>query len=202
MGSLMGKYVGDSESNMRKAIKLAEAMAPCILWVDELEKAFAGIGGSGGGGEVINRLFGIFLTWMQEKTSATFVVATANDISKLPPELMRKGRFDEIFYVSLPKDEERKKIFEIHLNKRRKDDVGNIDIDKLVSRTEGYSGADIEGVVCESIENVFVQGNHHVTTQDILECIKNTHCLSEIMKDQIEQMSQLYEDRKFKKASR
>jgi SpoVK/Ycf46/Vps4 family AAA+-type ATPase len=202
MGSLMGKYVGDSESNMRKAIKLAEAMAPCILWVDELEKAFAGIGGSGGGGEVINRLFGIFLTWMQEKTSATFVVATANDISKLPPELMRKGRFDEIFYVSLPKDEERKKIFEIHLNKRRKDDVGNIDIDELVSMTEGYSGADIEGVVCESIENVFVQGNPHVSTQDIRKCIENTHCLKEIMKDQIEQMSKLYEERKFKKASR
>jgi SpoVK/Ycf46/Vps4 family AAA+-type ATPase len=202
MGSLMGKYVGDSESNMRKAIKLAEAMAPCILWVDELEKAFAGIGGSGGGGEVINRLFGIFLTWMQEKSSATFVVATANDISKLPPELMRKGRFDEIFYVSLPNEEERKKIFEIHLNKRRKDDVGNIDIDELVSMTEGYSGADIEGVVCESIENVFVNGNPCVKTEDILECIENTHCLSEIMKDQIEQMSQLYEDRKFKKASR
>jgi SpoVK/Ycf46/Vps4 family AAA+-type ATPase len=139
---------------------------------------------------------------MQEKTSATFVVATANDISKLPPELMRKGRFDEIFYVSLPKEDERKKIFEIHLNKRRKDDVGDIDIDELVSMTEGYSGADIEGVVCESIENVFVQGNPHVSTQDIRKCIENTHCLKEIMKDQIEQMSKIYEERKFKKASR
>jgi SpoVK/Ycf46/Vps4 family AAA+-type ATPase len=88
------------------------------------------------------------------------------------------------------------------LNKRRKDDVGKIDIDELVSMTEGYSGADIEGVVCESIENVFVQGNPCVTTDDISECIENTHCLSEIMEDQIEQMEQMYEDRKFKKASR
>jgi SpoVK/Ycf46/Vps4 family AAA+-type ATPase len=202
MGSMMGKYVGDSESNMRKAIKLAEAMAPCVLWVDELEKAFAGIGASGSGGEVINRLFGIFLTWMQEKTSATFVVATANDISRLPSEFMRKGRFDEIFYVPLPNNEERKKIFEIHLNKRREDDVKKIDIDALVSKTEGYSGADIEGVVCESIENVFVRGSAQISTEDILECIENTHCLSEIKKEDIDKMKRSYEENKFKKASR
>ncbi|WP_339240029.1 AAA family ATPase [Geobacillus sp. FSL W8-0466] len=98
MGRLMGKYVGESEANMRKAIKLAEAISPCVLWIDELEKAFAGIGNSGNT-EVASRLFGHFLTWMQEKQSPTFVVATANDISNLPPELLRKGRFDEIFYV-------------------------------------------------------------------------------------------------------
>jgi SpoVK/Ycf46/Vps4 family AAA+-type ATPase len=115
---------------------------------------------------------------------------------------MRKGRFDEIFYVPLPNKEERKKIFEIHLSKRRMDDIKNIDIDKLVSMTEGYSGADIEGVVCESIENVFVRGIAHVSTEHILECIKNTHSLSEIMSTQIKQMSMLYESKKFKKASR
>ena len=118
MGKIMGKYVGESEENMRRAIALAEAISPCILWIDELEKAFAGVNGSGS--EVTVRLFGTFLTWMQEKTSPAFVVATANDITKLPPELMRKGRFDEIFYVGLPKPEERQKIFEIHINKRRK----------------------------------------------------------------------------------
>ena len=148
------------------------------------------------------RLFGAFLTWMQEKTSAAFVVATANDITKLPPELLRKGRFDEIFYVPLPNEEERRKIFEIHLNKRRKKDVGGIDIDRLVSETEGYSGADIEGVVSESVESVFVKGSRRLTTEDILKCIHNTHSLSEIMKEPLEEMAKLYEDRKFKKASR
>lgn len=201
MGRLMGKYVGESEENMRKAIKLAEAISPCVLWVDELEKAFAGIG-SGGGGDVTTRLFGAFLTWMQEKTSAAFVVATANDITKLPPELLRKGRFDEIFYVPLPNEDERLKIFEIHLNKRRNQDVQGIDINELVSETEGYSGADIEGVISESIESVFVKGSGKITTEDILKCIHNTHSLSEIMKEPLEEMAKLYEDRKFKKASR
>ena len=120
MGRLMGKYVGESEGNLRKAISLAEAIAPCVLWIDELEKAFAGINSNSGGGEVTTRLFGNFLTWMQEKTNPVFVVATANNIMSLPPELMRKGRFDEIFYVGLPDKAERQKIFEIHIAKRRK----------------------------------------------------------------------------------
>jgi SpoVK/Ycf46/Vps4 family AAA+-type ATPase len=200
MGRLMGKYVGESEENMRKAIRLAEAISPCVLWVDELEKAFAGI--SGGGSEVTTRLFGAFLTWMQEKTSSAFVVATANDITQLPPELLRKGRFDEIFYVPLPEPEERRKIFEIHLNKRRKRDTPNIDIGKLVNKTDGYSGADIEGVVGESVESVFVKGNAALTTEDVLESINNTHSLAEIMKEPLEKMDKMYQDRKFKKASR
>ena len=200
MGKLLGKYVGESEENMRKAIRLADAISPCILWVDELEKSFAGI--SGGGSEVTTRLFGTFLTWMQEKTSAAFVVATANKIEHLPPELTRKGRFDEIFYVPLPNDDERKKIFEIHINKsnKRKQDISQIDIDALVEKTKGYTGADIEGVVSESVESVFVKGNPTLTTEDVLECIRNTHPLSEIM--DIEKTSKYYEDKKFKKASR
>ena len=202
MGRLMGKYVGESEANMRKAIVLAEAISPCVLWVDELEKAFAGIGGQGGAAEVTTRLFGNFLTWMQEKSSPAFVVATANDITKLPPELLRKGRFDEIFYVGLPNDEERKKIFEIHIKKRRKKDFEKIDLTSLVSKTQGYSGADIEGVVKESIENVFADGRNEVTTDDILTSIKNTHSLSEIMKEPLKKMSEEYENRKFKNASK
>lgn len=201
MGRLMGKYVGESEANMRKAIALAEAIAPCVLWIDELEKAFAGIGGNGGGADVTTRLFGNFLTWMQEKKSAAFVVATANDITKLPPELLRKGRFDEIFYVGLPKDSERKKIFEIHISKRRKQDLEEIDLDLLISKTKGYSGADIEGVVKESIENVYSDGRDKLRTEDILNAIKDTHSLSEIMKEPLKRMTEEYENRKFKNAS-
>ena len=202
MGRLMGKYVGESESNLRNAIALAEAISPCVLWIDELEKAFAGIGGTGGGAEVTTRLFGNFLTWMQEKDSLTFVVATANDITKLPPELLRKGRFDEIFYVGLPDRAERETIFKIHIAKRRSMDLNSIDIIKLVDKTEGFSGADIEGVVKDAIESAFSDDKVSIQTSDILEAIKNTHSLSEIMKDALEKMKQEYETRKFKNASR
>lgn len=201
LGRIMGKYVGESEANMRKAIAVAEAISPCVLWIDELEKAFAGIGGEGGGAEVTTRLFGTFLTWLQEKNSLAFVVATANDIARMPPELLRKGRFDEIFYVGLPKPTERKNIFSIHIRKRRPDDWANIDVDKLVAKTEGYSGADIEGVVRDSVEEAFMKEADALTTEGILEAIKNTHSLSEIMKDSIKKMDQLYRERKFKNAS-
>lgn len=199
MGKIMGKYVGESEENMRKAISLAEAISPCVLWIDELEKAFAGIDGSGS--EVTVRLFGTFLTWMQEKTSPAFVIATANDITKLPPELMRKGRFDEIFYVGLPNRKERKKIFEIHIAKRRKSDLSNIDLDMLVNKTEGYSGADIEGVVKDAVENTFADDKTNLSTDYIISSINNTHSLSEIMKESLNKLSKEYETRKFKNAS-
>ena len=202
MGRLMGKYVGESEGNLRKAIALAEAIAPCVLWIDELEKAFAGINSNSGGGEVTTRLFGNFLTWMQEKTNPVFVVATANNIMSLPPELMRKGRFDEIFYVGLPDRAERQKIFEIHIAKRRKKDLATIDISKLVEKSNGYSGADIEGVVKDAIENVFADDKKGLTTEDILNTMQNTHSLSEIMKKPLEEMNKEYQDRKFKNASK
>lgn len=202
MGRLMGKYVGESEGNLRKAISLAEAISPCVLWVDELEKAFAGIGGSGGGAEVTTRLFGNFLTWMQEKDSPTFVVATANDITQLPPELLRKGRFDEIFYVGLPNSSEREKIFNIHINKRRSQDLKNINIQDLVNKTDGFSGADIEGVVKDAVESAFADDKSSIETSDILEAIKNTQSLSEIMREAIDKISKEYKKRKFKNASR
>lgn len=202
MGRLMGKYVGESEGNLRKAISLAEAISPCVLWVDELEKAFAGIGGSGGGAEVTTRLFGNFLTWMQEKDSPTFVVATANDITQLPPELLRKGRFDEIFYVGLPNSSEREKIFNIHINKRRSQDLKNVNIQDLVNKTDGFSGADIEGVVKDAVESAFADDKSSIETSDILEAIKNTQSLSEIMREAIDKISKEYKKRKFKNASR
>ena len=199
MGKIMGKYVGESEENMRKAIALAEAISPCVLWIDELEKAFAGIDGSGS--EVTVRLFGTFLTWLQEKTSPAFVVATANDITKLPPELMRKGRFDEIFYVGLPNKTERKKIFEIHISKRRKSDLNKIDTDMLSDKTEGFSGADIEGVVKDAVENVFADDIPNLTADYIINAINNTNSLSRIMKESIERLSEEYKNRNFKNAS-
>lgn len=128
VGKMLGKYVGESEANMRQALHIAEASTPCVLWIDEIEKAFAGIGSNAGGGEVTTRLFGYFLTWMQEKDNSVYVVATANDISSIPPEFLRKGRFDEMFYVELPDLEERKRIFEIHLSKR-KPNWKSLDID-------------------------------------------------------------------------
>ena len=202
MGRLMGKYVGESEGNLRNAIALAEAISPCVLWIDELEKAFAGIGGYGGGAEVTTRLFGNFLTWMQEKDSPTFVVATANNITQLPPELLRKGRFDEIFYVGLPNSVEREKIFNIHINKRRSQDLKHINVKELVDETDGFSGADIEGVVKDAVESAFADDKASIHTADILEAIRNTHSLSEIMKDALERMTKEYETRKFKNASR
>lgn len=210
MGRIMGKYVGESEQNMRKAIALAEAIAPCVLWVDELEKAFAGIGkanSAGSGSEVTTRLFGQFLTWMQEKKSSVFVVATGNNIAELPPELSRKGRFDEIFYVGLPKKEERKNIFGIHIGKRRKEDLQKISLDALAGKTDGYSGADIEGVVKEAVENVFVEneqkGQERALTQaDIENVIKHTHSLSELMADELEKMKKEYIRRNYRDASR
>lgn len=203
MGRLLGKYVGESEANMRKAIELAEAVSPCVLWIDELEKAFAGIGGEGGGAEVTTRLLGSFLTWLQEKESPVFVVATANNIKKLPPELLRKGRFDEIFYVGLPSREERRKIFEIHIGKRRNRDLAAIQkrMSELVDKTEGYSGADIEGVVRESVELAYANNKDALTADDILQVIKSTHSLSEIMEKAIKEMKDEYEKRKFTNAS-
>ncbi len=199
IGKLMGKYLGESEANLRKAIELAEAISPCILWVDELEKAFAGMGNNNGH-EVTTRLFGTFLTWMQEKTGAAFVVATANNVSNLPPELLRKGRFDEIFFVGLPNAAEREKIFEIHISKRRPND--NIDIRQLVNSTEGYCGADIEGVVKEAVEAAYTSDMDCLTTEVLMTVIKNTHPLSEIMKEQLDKMTETYKKNKFKSASK
>lgn len=201
MGRLMGKYVGESEANMRKAVSLAEAISPCVLWIDELEKAFAGIGSQGGGAEVTTRLFGYFLTWLQEKESLTFVVATANDVTKLPPELMRKGRFDEIFYIGLPKPEERRRIFEIHIRKRRPGDEGKLDMERLARETEGFSGADIEGVVKEGVESAFAEGKGFLETGDILKAARETSSLKEMMGDSLEGLMKEYEKRKYKNAA-
>ena len=202
VGSLMGKYVGESENNMRRALRLADAVSPCVLWVDELEKAFVGMGssGSGSGSEVASRLFGYFLTWMQEKSSPVFVLATANDISGLPPELMRKGRFDEIFYVDFPSRRERAEIFEVHL-KRRKKLSDLIDSNQLADKTEGFSGADIEAVVKEAIEQAFVNAKAQVDTGRLMGVIRDTVPLSVVMKDKVAEYKEKLSKTKIKPAS-
>ena len=148
-GRLFDKYIGESEKNFRKAISLAESMAPVVLWIDEIEKAMSGGGGDNDGG-LSRRLFGTFLTWLQEKRQEVFVVATANDLSQLPPELLRKGRFDEVFFVDLPDGKERQTIFEIHLKLRRQDPE-NFDLAQLVEAADGYSGAEIEQAVIAAL---------------------------------------------------
>jgi SpoVK/Ycf46/Vps4 family AAA+-type ATPase len=200
VGSLMGKYVGESEANMRRALQLAEAVSPCVLWVDELEKAFVGIGSGGAGSEVATRLFGYFLIWMQDKTGAVFVLATANDISALPPELLRKGRFDEIFYVDFPNRTEREGIFNIHLNKRNKK-TSAIDVKQLAEKTDGFSGADIEAVVKEAIEGTFVNNCATLTTDGLIKIIDNTHPLKVVMKDKIQEYADKFANLKIKPAS-
>lgn len=183
VGRLLGKYVGESEENMRKALRLSEAISPCVLWIDEIEKAFSGVG-SDSGNEVTNRLFGQFLTWMQEKENTVFIVATANDISRIPPEFLRKGRFDELFFVDLPNAEERRKIIEIHIKKRNK---WNRDLDtiSLIKETDGFNGADLEAVVKDAIEYAFINGNESITTEDLLQAIKDTKSISSTLKDKI-----------------
>lgn len=185
VGRLFGKYVGESEENMRKALKLAEAISPCVLWIDEIEKAFAGLGGSGSGNEVTTRLFGHFLTWMQEKDNSVFIIATANDISSMPPEFLRKGRFDEIFFVDLPDGEERCRILEIHMRKRgkwRRD----IDFISLIPLTEGFNGADLESTVKTAVERAFINGMQPIGTAELKEAAESTLSVSVTMGDKLQ----------------
>lgn len=201
VGRLLGKYVGESEENMRKALKLSEAISPCVLWIDEIEKAFAGVGGDGGGNDVTTRLFGQFLTWMQEKENTVFIVATANDISKMPPEFLRKGRFDELFFVDLPNGEERRKILDIHLKKRKKWNKG-IDSIALIKETEGFNGADLEAVVKGTIEMAFIDGRELLTTQDLLKSVKDTKSISSTLKDKISEIKSTIDKIDIKPASK
>lgn len=154
LGRVFGPYVGDSEERMRKALSTAEGVAPAILWIDELEKGLAGASGGGGDGGVASRVFGNLLTWMEEKKKPVFVVATANDISRLPPELLRKGRMDAIFFVDLPSPTERAEILMIHLARRGRD-PNEFDLPALVRATDGFNGAELEEVVVSALYEAF-----------------------------------------------
>ena len=207
IGRLLGKYVGESEHNMRVALKTAESISPCILWIDEIEKAFAGINQDGGASDITKRLFGQFLTWLQEKENTVFVVATANDITAFPPEFLRKGRFDEVFFIDFPNEEEREKIFKIHLEKRGKLN-DKINLKELAEKTIGYCGADIEEVVKMTVETIFNvedienEEDSKLMTQDLLDSIKSIDSLSNILADKIEVLKKGYEKFKIKSASK
>lgn len=184
VGKLFSSFVGSSEENMRRAIQLAESIAPAILWIDEIEKAFSGAQSSAfSDAGTTARVFGSFITWLQEKTAPVFVIATANNIEQLPPELLRKGRLDEIFFVDLPSKEERKQIFEIHLKKRKRD-PSNFDLEKLATEAEGFSGAEIEQAIISALFDVFSK-QMPLTTNDIIKSLRETVPLSVTMKENI-----------------
>ncbi len=184
VGRLFGGLVGESESRTRQMIQVAEALAPCILWIDEIDKAFAGLGGKGDAGTT-SRVFGTFITWLGEKTSPVFVVATANDIQALPPEMLRKGRFDEIFFVGLPSQEERKAIFTVHLSRLRPHNLKNYDIERLAYETPDFSGAEIEQTIIEAMHIGFSQ-NRDFTTDDVLEAASQIIPLARTAQEQIQ----------------
>lgn len=189
VGKIFSGLVGSSEENMRKAIQTAEAVAPSILWIDEIEKGFGGNGGERDGGTA-TRVFGTFLTWMSEKTKPVFVIATANNINALPSEMLRKGRFDEIFFVDLPTKAERKVIFKLHLEKRLRGSISkdfavtdNL-LNKLAEITEGFVGAEIEQVVISALFEAFSE-NRTLNEEDLYKVIKNTVPLSTTQSEQI-----------------
>lgn len=179
-----GSTVGKSEANLRSALKTAESISPTILFIDELDKAFAGSAGSGDSdGGTSSRIFGSFLTWMQEKDSPVFVMATANRLDRLPGEFLRKGRFDEIFFVDLPSPEEREAIFKIHLGKRR-EDISRFDLGQLANVSDGFSGAEIEQAIVAAMYEAFAQ-DREFTQLDIIAAIKSTLPISRTMTEQV-----------------
>ena len=188
VGRLFAGLVGESESRTRQTIELAEALAPCILWIDEIDKGFAGIDGKGDSGTT-SRVFGTFITWLAEKKTPVFVVATANNIRTLPPEMLRKGRFDEIFFVGLPSQIEREAIFRVHLAKLRPHNLGNYDVKRLAYETPDFSGAEIEQTIIEAMHIGFSQ-NRDFTTDDILEAASQIVPLAKTAQEQIEFLQQ------------
>lgn len=208
MGSMMGKYVGESEERLRKAIMVAEAAAPCVLWIDEIEKAFSGVNGNN---DIITRMFGYFLSWMQDKQSSVYVVATANNANSLPPELKRKGRFDEIFCMKLPNKIECENIFKIHMDKKKhiKWEMNEKLVDKAVEK--GCNGADIESVVNSAVEICFLKEKEKgkekeketvtVTKKILLEILENTKSISETCSEDIKKMEEVFKKSNFISAS-
>jgi SpoVK/Ycf46/Vps4 family AAA+-type ATPase len=181
---LYGSYIGESERNLREALKQTEMMSPVILWIDEIEKAFASAASRSADGGLSQRMFGTLLTWLQEHEAPVFVVATANDIAALPAELLRKGRYDEIFFVNLPDEEVRKEIFSIHIKKRSRDPE-QFDLNKLAKESEGYSGSEIEQAVISALHEAYSE-NEDIKTETIMNALKNSPPLSVTMKEHVE----------------
>ncbi|NEP60112.1 MAG: AAA family ATPase, partial [Symploca sp. SIO2G7] len=192
-GRLFGGIVGESESKVRQMIQLAEAIAPCVLWIDEIDKAFGNItGGIDGDSGTSRRVFGSLITWMQEKTSPVFIVATANNVRILPAELLRKGRFDEIFFLNLPTESERKEIFRVHLQPLRPSRLREFDLALLARQAKDFSGAEIEQVIIDAMHQAFgrvVNGQRRdFTTEDIVRAVEETVPLAAIAHEQIKEL--------------
>jgi len=188
-GALYDKYIGESEKNLRESLKTAEVMAPCVMWIDEIEKGIA----SGNDDGTSRRILGSLLTWLAENRSSVFIVATANNIDDLPPELIRKGRLDEIFFVDLPKQDIRKQIFSIHMDKRQVDPSA-IDLETLAAASEGFSGSEIEQAVVSAIYSSY-GSDRPITTESLLKEIRATRPLSVVMDAQIQKLKHWAESR-------
>lgn len=187
MGKVFSGIVGSSENNMRQVFKVAESVAPCILWLDEIDKGMSGSRSSSvSDGGTTSRVLGSWLTWMQENQSPVFIVATANDISNLPPELMRKGRFDEIFFVDLPSSAEREVIFNIHLNKRKRD-INKFDLSTLAEESHNFTGAEIEAAIVSAMYEAFNE-SREFNTDDIVESLNEIVPLAVTMKEEIDSL--------------
>jgi AAA+ superfamily predicted ATPase len=185
-GTLYASYIGESEHNLRQALQQVEMMSPVVLWIDEIEKAFASAASRSVDGGLSQRMFGSLLTWLQERQAPVFVVATANDIEALPPELLRKGRFDEIFFVDLPKKAVRRDIFAIHLRKRGRDPE-KFDLDELAMVSEGYSGSEIEQAIISALHEAFAS-NTELTTDQILTALRASPPLSVTMAERVQNL--------------
>jgi ATP-dependent 26S proteasome regulatory subunit len=196
VGALFGSLVGESEERIRHALRLAETVAPCVLWIDEIEKAFAAGDLDGGTSQ---RVFGTLLTWMQEKTDPVFVVATANDVTALPPEALRRGRFDEIFFLDLPAEDERRAIISVHLRKRRRE-PGSFDIHALAKVTDGYTGAEIAHAIVDAMYHAFNDGRD-LETADIVNAVDRTVPLSRSQREVIERLRSWLRERRAVSAS-
>ena len=187
-GVLYDRYIGESERRLRDALKQAEVMAPIILWIDEIEKGFASAASASTDGGLSKRMLGTLLTWLQEHTAPVFTIATANDIEALPPELLRKGRFDEIFFVDLPTLETRAQIFAIHLRKRKRND-GQFDLAALAAASDGYTGAEIEQSIVSGLHEAF-SAKTELTTQHILQTLQQSPPLSVTMAERVGELRQ------------
>lgn len=186
VGALYDRYIGESERRLREALQQAERMSPIILWIDEIEKGFASAASQSSDGGLSKRMFGALLTWMQEHTAPVFIIATANDIEALPPELLRKGRFDEIFFVDLPNLEARATICAIHLRKRKRDPK-NFDIGQIAEASDGFSGAEIEQAIIAALHDAFAAGKE-LCTPHIIEALRRSPPLSVTMKEKVAEL--------------
>jgi ATP-dependent 26S proteasome regulatory subunit len=185
LGKVFGGLVGQSEENMRRALRMAEAVAPCVLWIDEIEKGLSGVRGQTGDSGTSTRVFGTLLTWMEENRKPVFTISTANDIEGLPPELLRKGRFDEIFFIDLPSPQERANILAIHLTKHHRD-YRDFDLPAHVQATDGFSGAEIEQTVISALYMAFAEGEEtKLDDRHLQQAIGTTVPLSQSMGQRI-----------------